>query len=579
LRNESDIRLDDLRVRSSSVGLTSRFGGNEEPGRLRQVFSPLTLRFLAVNLTAPVLLVLGLLFLDQYEDTLVAAELDALRTQGELMAAAIGEGTVMVDMESEEPPVFTNANALRVLQPENARQMLRRLSGLADLRAQLFDRNGEMLVDTRSFGPGGEVQVVNLPAVNDKRDSGLFRRLYDSTFGRYAYDRSLEPYTEQIHAVAGDYKEVVRTLGSGDSETAVRMRADRQKILSVSVPVQYYKQVVGALLVSRDGSNIDRRLFAVRGSILQMFAWVLALTILTSLYLAGTVARPIRKLALAAMLVRQSKSRRYAIPDLTKRSDEIGELSAALRDMTESLWRRLDAIEHFAADVAHEIKNPLTSLRSAVETVARVKDPEQQKKLMSIIMDDVTRLDRLISEISDASRLDAELSRAEMSLVQIRPLIDALAEVQNANDNPQAPKVRVIEEEQQPQPGKRPRELAVVGLETRIGQVFRNLIGNAVSFSPPGGTITIRAAREGRYVTVMVEDQGPGIHPGKEDAIFDRFYSERPEGEKFGTHSGLGLSISKQIIEAHRGGIYAENITGDDGRVLGARFVARLPGA
>jgi two-component system sensor histidine kinase ChvG len=339
--------------------------------------------------------------------------------------------------------------------------------------------------------------------------------------------------------------------------------------------VQFYKQIVGALLVSRDGSNVDKRMFAVRGSILGMFAWVLALTVLTSLFLAGTIARPVRQLAISAKRVRDSKNRQHTIPDLSKRNDEIGELSEALRDMTESLWRRMDATEHFAADVAHEIKNPLTSLRSAVETVGRVKDPEQQKRLMSIIMDDVTRLDRLISEISDASRLDAEMSRGEMAPMKIKPLVQALAEVQNATDNPEAPRVQVVEDTAQ----KGAPELVVFGLETRIGQVFRNLIGNAVSFSPPRGVISVWAGRQGRYVIVTVEDQGPGIPAGKEATIFSRFYSERPEGEKFGTHSGLGLSISKTIVEGHRGQIYAENIVGEDGTIRGARFVVLLPAA
>jgi len=215
-----------------------------------------------------------------------------------------------------------------------------------------------------------------------------------------------------------------------------------------------------------------------------------------------------------------------------------------------------------------------------VETVGRVKDPEQQKRLMSIIMDDVTRLDRLISEISDASRLDAEMSRAEMSPMKIKPLVQALAEVQNANDDPNAPRVHVVEDApQKDAPQKGAGELVVFGLESRIGQVLRNLIGNAVSFSPPKGTICIRAGRQGRYVIVTVEDQGPGIPAGKEAAIFGRFYSERPEGEKFGTHSGLGLSISKTIVEGHRGQIYAENIIGEDGSVRGARFVVLLPAA
>ena len=591
MNTEQDFQLDDLRLKSSSAGAGLRFGAfdPEEPGRVKRMFSPLTLRFFAVNLAAPALLVLGLLFLDQYQDTLIAAELEALDTQGELIAASIGEGAIVVESDADAKPVFTPSGTLRVIDPDSARQLLRRLAALAQVRARLFARDGTMIADTRLLqGPGGEVQVLDLPALDNGQFKERLRRFYERTVGRFTYDRGLDPYVERAHATAADYSEVTLALDQGENGTAVRLRADGQKILSVSVPVQFYKQIVGAVVVSRDGSNIDKRLFAVRGSILGMFGWVLALTVLTSLYLAGTIARPVRRLAIAAKRVRHSKSRRDTIPDLTNRSDEIGELSAALRDMTESLWSRMDAIEAFAADVAHEIKNPLTSLRSAVETVTRVKDPTQQKRLMSIILDDVARLDRLITEISDASRLDAELSRAEMEPVNIRPLVEALAEVQNANDDPTAPKIAIVDNDGAAPEGAAPesaapRPLMVKGLEGRLGQVFRNLIGNAVSFSPAAGIITLRIFREPRSVTVTVEDQGPGIPPGKELSIFDRFYSERPEGEKFGTHSGLGLAISKQIVEAHRGLIYVENILGEDpegkSTVKGARFVVRLPGA
>ncbi len=565
---DGDFRLDDLRIKPDAAVTDAG-----KRGRLRTLFSPLTLRILAVNLTAPVLLVLGLLFLDQYEDTLIAAELDALRTQGELIAASIGEGAVVIS-DNDAIPLFTPEGALRVIDPDPARQLLRRQAALARLRAQLFDRDGKLLADSRLLtGPGGEVQVQDLPPMESSAVLRVVHAVYDKTIGRLTVDRTLEPYNDQARPSAPDYKEVLAALQAGEAGNSVRLRSDGQKVLSVAVPVQFYKQIVGALMVSRDGSNVDKRMFAVRGSILGMFAWVLALTVLTSLFLAGTIARPVRRLATSAKRVRDSKNRQHTIPDLSKRNDEIGELSEALRDMTESLWRRMDATEHFAADVAHEIKNPLTSLRSAVETVGRVKDPEQQKRLMSIIMDDVARLDRLISEISDASRLDAEMSRGEMSPVKIKPLVQALSEVQNANDNPDAPRVEVVEDAAQK------GDLVVFGLESRIGQVFRNLIGNAVSFSPPQGTISIRAGRAGRDVIVTVEDQGPGIPAGKEAAIFGRFYSERPEGEKFGTHSGLGLSISKTIVEGHRGQVYAENILNDDGTVRGARFVVLLPAA
>ncbi|MDG2033060.1 MAG: HAMP domain-containing sensor histidine kinase, partial [Rhodospirillales bacterium] len=265
----------------------------------------------------------------------------------------------------------------------------------------------------------------------------------------------------------------------------------------------------------------------------------------------------------------QGLSRNYSIPDLTRRTDEIGHLSAALKDMTEALWERMDAIERFAADVSHEIKNPLTSLRSAVETAARVKDPAQQKQLMSIILDDIQRLDRLISDISDASRLDSELSRAKMESVDMARLLSTLRDIHTATTETGNVKFDMELAEERP--------MIVFGLEDRIVQVLRNLIGNAVSFSPPGGSVILKAEPQGNIVIVTVEDDGPGIPEGSENNIFNRFYQERPKEEKFGTHSGLGLSISKQIVETHGGRISAQNIMSERGGVLGARFTVQLP--
>jgi two-component system sensor histidine kinase ChvG len=551
----------------------------EEQSRRRSFVSPLTQRILAVNLVAPVLLVLGLLYLDQYSNSLVATELDALRIQGELIAASIGEGAVVVDTENADFPVYTPNGAVRIIDPDSAKPLVRRLAILAQVHARLFDRNAGLIVDSQMLhGPGGEVQVAEL-APTEGFLGRMFRRIYDFTIGRFSYERRLQPYQEWEGGNLDAFPEIRRSLDIGESTSAMRVRPDGQKVLLVAVPVQFYKQVVGTVLVSRAGTAIDERLFEVRRSILASFIWVLAVTVLTSIYLAGTIGRPVRRLARAAENVRASKRRQYTIPDLSHRADEIGDLSAALRDMTDSLWSRMDAIERFAADVAHEIKNPLTSLRSAVETVGRVKDPEQQKRLISIIIDDVGRMDRLISDISDASRLDAELSRAEPSPVRLMPLLRALADVQNATDSPEAPRAEIVMSDTgAPVPvDADPPQFVVPGLEGRLGQVFRNLIGNARSFSPPGGIITIRIKRIGARVEIAVEDQGPGLPEGKERAIFERFYTERPEGEKFGTHSGLGLSISKQIVDAHRGIIYAENIVDADKQVKGARFVVRLP--
>ena len=340
-------------------------------------------------------------------------------------------------------------------------------------------------------------------------------------------------------------------------------------MLSYSQPVQRYRQVLASVMLSKDGTEIEAAVRNVRLTILQIFAGALVITVLLSFYLAGTIARPIRLLAAAAERVRHGLGREsQQIPDLTKRGDEIGELSAALREMTDALHARMDAIEKFAADVSHEIKNPLTSLRSAVETAARVHDPGQQRKLMGIIVEDVERLDRLISDISNASRLDAELSRDELELVDVSKMLVMLSQISSEAGAAHLAVAVELPDDQ---------ELQVSANGDRLMQVFRNLIDNAISFSPPDGRIVLKASRDGRFVEAAVEDQGPGVPEGKLDEVFDRFYTERPRGEKFGTHSGLGLSISKQIIEVHGGTIGAENRHDADGAVVGARFVVRLP--
>ena len=339
-------------------------------------------------------------------------------------------------------------------------------------------------------------------------------------------------------------------------------------VLSVAMPVQRYRQVIGVIMLSESGSDIQEAVRDVRFVVLRIFAGALVITVLLSFYLAGTIARPVHRLAEAAARVRRGSGAEVVeIPDMTHRGDEIGDLSGALRAMTSALYQRLDAIGRFAADVSHEIKNPLTSLRSAVETASRVDDPEQQKRLMSIILDDVQRLDRLISDISDYSRLDAELSRELRETVNIRDMLHMLAELHSTGST--QPKIEID--------APNDLDLSVPALESRLAQVFRNLIGNAMSFSPPEGVIRLGASRDRNTVTITVSDDGPGIPPGKLAAIFDRFYTERPAGEKFGTHSGLGLSISKQIIEAHGGTIRAENRLDAEGRVVGARFVITLP--
>ena len=533
----------------------------------RGIVSPLTRRILAVNVLALALLGLGLLYLGEYQRSLIATELDSLRMQGRIFAAALGEGAV-IDVAGEGEALI----------PELGRDMMRRLVEPTHTRARLFDPKGVLRGDTRMLrGPGGTVEITELPPPGQQ---GLLHRIatgiYDLLLGALPWEAGYKPYTEPESRNAADYPIVERAL-DGDIASAVwQDRRDGGLLLTVAVPVQRYKQVLGAVLLSKGSGEIEQAVRAVRFEILKVFVIALGVTVLMSIYLAGTIAQPVRRLAAAAERVRRFHGRQVAIPDLSARRDEIGDLSAALRDMTSALWYRMDAIERFAADVAHEIKNPLTSLRSAVETAARVEDPVKQRKLLTLVLEDVARLDRLITDISDASRLDAELSRGELTRVAIAPMLETLVDIYAAAAGENAPQLTLV----LPQAaGARP-DLSVLGIEGRLVQVFRNLIDNAISFSPPGGTIRIAAQAPAGRVVVTVEDDGPGIPDGKLEAIFERFYSERPAGEKFGTHSGLGLSISKQIIETHRGRIAAENRRGEDGRVvIGARFTVSLPAA
>ena len=528
------------------------------PGR-RGLVSPLTWRILTVNVIALAVLVAALLYVGQYERELLDSELDALTIQGEIFSGALGQSAV-----------GTGVDGTQSLRPAVSRPMLRRLVQPTRTRARLYGMDGQLIADSRTLvGPGGKVEVESLPppekeGVIPSAILSLYRRIV----GWLPASGYNEPYIEHAKQRASDYAEAVRAL-SGEPTRGVRAAPNGGLVLISAVPVQRFKQVLGALLLTTGSDEIERAVSEVRIGILKVFGVSLAITVLLSLYLANAITRPVRRLAAAAERVRSGQSRDRTIPDFTRRDDEIGDLSGALRDMTEALWNRMEAIESFAADVAHEIKNPLTSLRSAVETVARVTDPEQQRQLMSIIQEDVKRLDRLISDISSASRLDAELARADMDRVDLGELLKALVQVHESTAAPdQLPLTLDLADG---------LALSVHGIEIRLVQVLQNLITNAVSFSPPDGSVRMAARRDGDMIEVSVDDDGPGIPEDNLDSIFERFYSERPDGEQFGTHSGLGLSISRQIVEAHGGTITVTNRRNGDGTIEGAHFTIRLP--
>ncbi|MFO0404528.1 MAG: sensor histidine kinase, partial [Alphaproteobacteria bacterium] len=347
---------------------------------------------------------------------------------------------------------------------------------------------------------------------------------------------------------------------------------DGRLLVSVAEPARRGTQSVGIVLLTREAREVDRRLFEIRASVLLLFATALILTVALSLYLSRTIATPMLDLARATQRIREGEGRAQSVPDaLLQRNDEIGVLARDLQNSARALWSRIDANERFAADVAHELRNPLTSVRSAIETLRRVEDPASRNRLLAIIADDAVRMDRLIGDISDSSRVDAELSRTISTPVDIAPILSALSELHAATRDDDDDPAVLLEAEDGP--------LVVRGVEGRIVQVFRNLLGNALSFSPSHGTVKVSARHAGAMVEVVVEDQGPGIPEHKLESIFERFYSERPSGERFGQHSGLGLSISRQIVEGLRGRISAENIRDASGAVTGARFMVLLPAA
>lgn len=525
----------------------------------KPLISPLTRRILTVNLIALGTLVAGLLYLGEYRRSLIKNELASLQVQAEMFAAALGEGAVVSDTPTGQ-----------YLVSDIAYQITRRLAQTTGTRARLFRADGVMIADSRRLGAaGGAVQIEILaPPKADFDFLTYVLDQYERLARKIRDEEKLPKYHESPLQTANDYFEASAAL-QGDSAVAARRFGHSGLILSASVPVQRYKQIMGSLMLSKDGKSIEDAVYDVRLDILKVVAVAMLITILLSLYLAGTIARPIRRLAESAERIRHDHGRTATIPELIRRKDEIGDLATSLREMTEALWLRMDAIERFAADVAHEIKNPLTSLRSAVETAGRIEDPEKRTKLMAIIQDDVARLDRLISDISDASRLDAELSRSELAPVDLAGLIHALAEMHSStSDGERIPvQLEIISNS----------EMVVEGIEDRLVQVFRNLITNAVTFSPEGGRIKIGLGQENGWLVVTIDDDGPGIPFDKEAEIFNRFYTSRPDGEKFGTHSGLGLAISKQIIDTHDGEISATNRRAPDGGILGARFIIRLP--
>jgi two-component system, OmpR family, sensor histidine kinase ChvG len=575
------------RVAPGGLGRVAEWSRRAWQFFVSQSSSSLTRRIVVLNVAGLLALSIGINYLSPFRARLIDARIQSLLQQGQIIAHAIADSAtaetgsaITIDPdklqnlqpgESYGPSEDALYGIDFPINPERVAPVLRDLVSPTKTRARIYDRDGVLLVDSRDLFGRGDVLRFDLPSPTAEKP-GLIKRM--SIAVRTWLGRGDLPLYHELGPDDGKgYREVAQAL-DGQDASMVRINDRGDVIVSVAVPVQRFRAVRGALMLSTQGADIDNMVTAERLAILKVFLIAAAVMIVLSILLAGTIAEPVRRLADAAESVRRRIQSRVEIPDFTRRRDEIGHLSGTLRAMTNALYSRIEGIERFAADVAHELKNPLTSLRSAVETLPVAKTEQSRERLLDIIQHDVKRLDRLISDIADASRLDAELQRQDAAPVDLAKLLNTVVAVANEVKRDDGVNVTLRFE------GGGMRSFQVPGHDSRLGQIFDNLIENARSFSPQGGAVRLTCRRSKNQIEIFIDDDGPGVRPDAVEKIFERFYTDRPH-QGFGQNSGLGLSISKQIVEAHGGAIWVENRTAlaGDGtpNVLGARFIVRLP--
>lgn len=543
------------------------------------VFSSLTKRIVVLNLAALAALVVGILYLNQWRAGLIDVRIQSLRIQGEIISAAIAASATvdsdlitvnpdrLLELQSDatiSPLSFFDPALEFPISPVRIAPLLGNLVTPTKTRARIYDKDGLLILDSANLMLEGHVLTVPTPAVEEE----FFLVGWWNALVRWVPGNAFSIYQEYGPNDGKKYPEVSAALTGGAADI-VRVDQKGRMVISVAVPVQRLRAIVGVLLLSTQPGDIDSIVASERLSILRLALVAALVTSILSFLLAGTIAGPMRKLSDAAERAGSSLNSRAEIPDFTDRGDEIGHLSGALRSMTNALYNRIEGTERFAADVAHELKNPLTSLRSAVETLPVARTEQDRQRLTGIIQHDVRRLDRLISDISNASRLDAEMARETAEPVEIDKLVEAIVSIQR--DVAARRNVNIVH--RHPTHDRQgSNALTIDGHDSRLGQVVNNLIDNAVSFSPPGGTVEVVLKADAQEIKLTIKDEGPGIRGDIED-IFQRFYTDRPDGEHFGDHSGLGLSISQQVVEAHGGSIEASNRTDRSG----ALFTVRLP--
>lgn len=523
----------------------------------------LTLKILSVNLLAPVFLVIGLFYIEQYQTNIVESRLMSLKSETRLYAGALKESVFSRKRtESVQPDIII----------ERARRLIDTLSESSGDRLRLTDTKGQLLADSARKGTGGEmIKIESLAPLSGKREDRQRLNMLDlmrhipltADLPRLPEDKIDRAALEFISKSTRKDKVVAKAYISGDG---------RQKIVMLAATPLFDQQTIrGYLIISHRADDILTEIAQIRLEVLRLSGIALLATLILSLYLAWQIGVPLRKLASAARSIKKGQ-KIGDIPVFQKRHDEIGTLSLAMRDMTRALGERLDTIEKFAGDVSHELKNPLSSMRSAVETLKRYQGKSQttpeQDRLMKVLIHDIDRMNRLITDISTSSRLDVALEREGRMTIDLYALLSGIIDLQTMFDKRASLKLEAAAGE----------SFEVFGNADRLAQVFQNLIDNAVSFSPEGGCVRVVLERDKNWVIVKIIDQGSGIPEDKLESIFDRFYSERPGHENYGDHSGLGLAIARQIITAHDGDIRAENIS-LDAKIKGARFIVRLPSA
>ncbi|MFM5954583.1 MAG: ATP-binding protein [Novosphingobium sp.] len=495
----------------------------------------LTVRILAVNIIALALMAGSLFYLDSYRKQLFQERFKLARAEAEIAAAGLATAT-----------------------PDARKALLVRVGQAQKLRLRLYGADGRLALDSFALAPPSFTLV-------DPDSEGWYERggrLIDGWMQLVLGTQTSEPYADPEQDSVSAWPELGLAARTRSSVIEARAARDETPMINAATPIGSGGEL---LLSTRNARDITQSVRDARGTLAIVVALTLLLSIQLSLFLARTIVQPLRALVRAAVRVRLGRDRSVEVPRLPERGDEIGLLARALSDMSGALRQRIDAVESFAADVAHEIKNPLASLRSALESLDKVQDEGLRGELAAIAAHDVQRIDRLVSEISEASRIDAELSRTQFEPVNLRVLVQGLVKARDERGENNPAQVLIT---------STGGPCDVLGDEAQLVRVLENLLDNAVSFSPADGEVLVSLGREDDRVVLAVLDQGPGIPASERAKVFDRFHSLRPAGEAFGNHSGLGLAIARTIAEAHEGTLTASDRP--DGKP-GACLVLSLP--